>query len=111
MAPRFTNATRKWFLIAAGVVALWAAGSWAYWVGSGSPGTPAEFRRDVADTGLVVVWVANGPTGGTGVVETSCGPADVEINDFDDALRIRWDGNDEAVTADVIEKLTACMRP
>jgi hypothetical protein len=90
------------------LLALLIFGNWLYWWADGSPGTPAEFRENVAETGLDVAWMTSGPRGGSGVVETSCGPTDVDIDDINDVLWIRWEGNREPVSSEVIDALLGC---
>ena len=90
--------------------ALLIFGNWLYWRADGSVGTPAEFRQNVAESGLSVAWTTSGPRGGSGVVETSCGPTDVAIDDINDVLWIRWASNREPVTSEIIDALLACSR-
>jgi len=90
------------------LVALLIFGNWLYWWADGSVGTPAEFRQNVAETGLDVAWTTSGPRGGSGVVETSCGSTDVAIDDVNDVLWIRWADNREPLTSEVIDALLAC---
>ncbi len=90
------------------VVALLFIGSWMYWIGEGRPGTPDDFRQQVADTGLDVAWSNSGPRGGSGVVDTSCGPVVVDIDDSDGELFIRWAGNRAPVTDEVIDAIMSC---
>ena len=92
------------------LLALLIFGNWLYWWADGSVGTPAEFRQDVAETGLNVAWTTSGPRGGSGVVETSCGSIDVAIDDINDVLWIRWADNREPVTGEVIDSLLDCSR-
>jgi len=92
------------------LVALLIFGNWLYWWADGSVGTAAEFRQNVAETGLNVAWSTSGPRGGSGVVDTSCGPTDVAIDDINDVLWIRWEDNREPVSSEVIGALLACSR-
>ena len=70
----------------------------------------AEFRQNVAETGLDVAWTTSGSRGGSGVVETSCGRTDVAIDDINDVLWIRWADNREPVGREVIDALLDCSR-
>lgn len=92
------------------LLALLIFGNWLYWSADGSVGTSTEFRQNVAETGLEVAWTTSGPRGGSGVVETSCGPTDVAIDDINDVLWIRWASNREPATSEVIDALLACSR-
>jgi hypothetical protein len=92
----------------AAVFAVVVIGSYAYWRGEGSPGTPAQFRDRVAAAGLEVDWDNNGPRGGDGSVETDCGTVDVTISELDGELwLIAADGN-ERLADDSIDALLAC---
>jgi hypothetical protein len=62
----------------------------------------------VADVGLTVDWSNSGPRAGAGSVETSCGPVDVEIDEIDGVLWIRWEENREVATHDAIQALLSC---
>ena len=92
----------------AAVAVVLVGGSWLYWVGEGRPGTPAEFRQDVAHTGLVVAWSNAGPRGGSGLVDTSCGPTEVEIDDLDGDLWIRWNDRRAPLERAAIDDLITC---
>lgn len=92
------------------LVALLVFGNWLYWWADGSVGTPAEFRQNVAETGLDVTWTTSGSRGGSGVVETSCGRTDVAIDDINDVLWIRWADNREPISREVIDALLDCSR-
>jgi len=100
-----------WSLLAAGaVVALLVIGSWAYWQADGGVGTPEDFRNQVAATGLEVVWTNSGPRGGSGLVDTSCGPIEVSIDDIGGELWIRWSDNREPITTEVVDAVLVCSR-
>jgi len=100
-----------WSLLAAGaVMALLVIGSWAYWRADGSAGTPEEFRNQVAATGLEVAWSNPGPRGGSGLVDTSCGPIEVSIDDINGEVWIRWSDNREPITAEVVDAVLVCGR-
>jgi hypothetical protein len=97
-------------LLAVAVVALVVVGSLVYWLADGGGGTPADFRQRVSAAGLIVGWSNSGPRGGAGVVDTSCGPVDVEIDEIDDVLWIRWEDNREVATPETIDDLMSCSR-
>jgi hypothetical protein len=96
------------------VVAIFAliivVGSIVYWLADGRVGTPDDFRQRVRDTGLSVEWSNSGPRGGSGSVDTSCGPVDVTIDEIDGQLWIRWSDNREVVTPETIDALRTCSR-
>jgi hypothetical protein len=96
------------------VVAIFAliivVGSIVYWLADGRVGTPDDFRQRVRDTGMNVEWSNSGPRGGSGSVDTSCGPVDVTIDEIDGQLWIRWSDNREVVTPEAIEALRTCSR-
>jgi hypothetical protein len=92
------------------VVALLVIGSWAYWRADGSVGTPEDFRNQVAATGLEVAWSNSGPRGGSGLVDTSCGPIEVSIDDINGELWIGWSDNREPITAEVVDAVLVCSR-
>ena len=85
-------------------------GSIVYWLADGRVGTPDDFRQRVRDTGLSVEWSNSGPRGGSGSVDTSCGPVDVTIDEIDGQLWIRWSDNREVVTPETIDALRTCSR-
>ena len=97
-------------VVAVGIVALIVVGSIVYWLAEGRVGTPDDFRQRVRDTGLNVEWSNTGPRGGSGSVDTSCGPVDVTIDEIDGQLWIRWSDNREVVTPEAIEALRTCSR-
>ena len=97
-------------LLAVAIVALIVVGSLVYWVADGRGGTPGDFRERVSDTGLNVDWSNSGPRGGSGVVDTSCGPVDLEINEIDDVLWISWEENREIATPETIDALLSCSQ-
>lgn len=92
----------------AGGGGLLVIGSWAYWRADGSVGTPEDFRRDVAETGLTVAWSNSSPRGGSGLIETSCGTVEVSVDDIDGELWIRWEDNREPVTTESVDALLLC---
>lgn len=103
----------KSFLIGAacvvGVLVLLAAGNYAYWVGEGRPGTPQEFRDRVAEAGLDVKWLNNGPSAGDGTTVNDCGdPVLVTVNDLGDELWVTSDLGREPLTADSIDRIVEC---
>jgi hypothetical protein len=100
----------KTLIIATAILALLLLGSFAYWHGEGQPGTPNDFRDRVADAGLDVAWSNSGPRGGTGVVDTTCGPVEVTIDELDGQLWIRLTGEHEVLTTDVVDALLSCSR-
>lgn len=104
MTPR-PHSTIGWVLV---VVSLIVTGSMIYWIADGRVGTPDDFRRRVDDAGLEVDWSNSGPRSGTGSVEASCGPLEVEIDEIDDVLWIRWAGNRRAATPDTVDALLSC---
>ena len=89
---------------------LVVAGSSVYWLAEGRPPTPDDFRRRVADAGLRVDWSNSGPRGGSGVVDTACGPVDVTITDMDDQLWIRWADRQAPATRETVDALVSCTR-
>lgn len=95
-------------LVIVGVIAVIAFGSFLYWRGEGSPGTPAQFRERIAATGLVVEWEQNGPRAGDGVVDTDCGRIGVTIDAIDDELWLTTSGVRRLITPDSIDQLIAC---
>jgi hypothetical protein len=97
-------------LVTVAIVALIVVGSMVYWLADGRVGTPDDFRQRVSDAGLNVDWSNSGPRGGSGSVDTSCGPVDVGIDEIDGELWIRWLGNREVVTPDTIDALRSCSR-
>lgn len=97
--------------LAVGFAVLIGFGSWLYWLGEGRPGTPAEFRDQVAETGLVVEWTTNGPRGGDGIVVTDCGPNPVSIQLFEDNLMLVRDEQLVDLTPTVVESVQACEDP
>lgn len=110
MRSRSRNSVGKGVVALVAILALLIAGSVVYWLAEGRPGTPDEFRRRVAEAGLNVAWSNSGPRGGSGVVDTACGPIDVTVNDMDDRLWIRWADRQEPVTREDIDALLSCDR-
>ena len=90
------------------LVLVLVAGSYLYWLGDGMPGTPAEFREQVADGGLIIEWTNSGPRAGSGTVETGCGPVAVDVDELEDGLWIRWEGHRRPLTPEAIDLLTSC---
>ena len=95
---------------AVAIGAFIVTGSLVYWLAEGRGGTPDDFRQRVADAGLNVDWSNSGPRGGTGVVDRTCGPVDVAIDEIDDVLWIRWAENREVATPETIDALLSCSR-
>jgi hypothetical protein len=95
---------------AVAIVTLIVVGSIVYWLADGRVGTPDDFRQRVSDAGLNVEWSNSGPSGGSGSVDTSCGPVDVTIDEIDGELWIRWSDNREVVTSETIDALRSCSR-
>ncbi|MEZ4501565.1 MAG: hypothetical protein R3C39_02970 [Dehalococcoidia bacterium] len=93
------------------LVALLVLGSFAYWWADGRPGTPSDFRGRVADAGLDVAWANSGPRGGSGSVETACGPVAVTVNDLDGELWVEWPGRHEPLTETSVRALLSCASP
>jgi hypothetical protein len=102
------DAARKGTLAAVVVVALLILGSLIYWLGEGQPGSPEDFRQRVAEAGLSVTWSNSGPRGGSGVVDTACGAADVTVNDIDDQLWIRWGDRQALLSRETLDALLSC---
>jgi hypothetical protein len=98
----------KILVVAVVILVLLVLGSFVYWRAEGQPGTPGDFRERVAEAGLDVAWSNSGPRGGTGVVDTTCGPVEVTIDEMDDQLWIRWAGEHEIATGDAIDALLSC---
>jgi hypothetical protein len=96
--------------VAVAIVALMVVGSLIYWMADGQGGTPDDFRQRVSETGLNVGWSNSGPRGGSGSVDTSCGPVDVAIDEIDGELWIRWAENREVATPETIDALLSCSR-
>ena len=96
--------------MAVAFVALIVAGSALYWLADGRGGTPDDFRERVSESGLNVDWSNSGPRGGSGSVDTSCGPVDVTLDEIDDELWIRWANTREVVTPETIDALLSCSR-
>ncbi len=94
--------------MAVAIVAVLVAGSLIYWLADGRGGTPDDFRRRVSEVGLNVDWSNSGPRGGSGSVDTSCGPVDVTVDLIDDALWIRWAESREVATPGTIDALMSC---
>lgn len=110
MSPGSRNLV-AWAAVAlVAAVALFISGSFVYWLTDGQPGTPDDFRQRVTDTGLNVAWSNSGPRGGSGVVDTACGPVDVTVSDIDDRLWLRWADRHEPATREVVAALHACAR-
>jgi len=97
-------------LVAVLIVVLMVVGSTIYWLADGQVGTPEDFRQRVRDTGANVEWSNSGPRGGSGLVDTSCGPVEVTIDDVDGELWIRWAENREVATPEAIDALLSCSR-
>lgn len=97
-------------VIVAVAIAALVLGSVIYWLADGRGGTPDNLRQRVSDTGLNVDWSNSGPRGGSGLVDTSCGPVDVAIDLIDDELWIRWADNREVATQETIDALLSCSR-
>lgn len=92
-----------------GLLLLLAAGNYAYWVGEGRPGTADEFRNRVADAGLEVKWLNNGPTAGDGTAVNACDdPVLVTVNDLDGELWVTSDLGREPLTSEAIDRIVAC---
>ena len=108
MRSRSRNSVGKGAVALVAILALLIAGSVVYWLAEGRPGTPDDFRRRVTDAGLTVAWSNSGPRGGSGVVDTACGPIDVTVNDMDDQLWIRWADRQEPATREAIDALLSC---
>jgi hypothetical protein len=89
---------------------LIVVGSVIYWLADGRAGTPDDLRQRVNDAGLDVGWSNSGPRGGSGRVETTCGPVDVTIDEIDEELWIRWADNREVLTPGAIDALLSCSR-
>jgi len=97
------------FGVVAGVVAaLLLVGSVIYWIGEGRPGSADAFRERVEANGLLVEWENNGPTGGSGFVETNCGLARVDVSEFDDVLTVSWDLGSDKLTPEVVRRIVSC---
>jgi len=97
-------------IAAVAIVTLIVVGSLVYWLADGQGGTPDDFRQRVAEAGLIVVWSNSGPRGGSGSVDTSCGPVDVTIDEIDNELWIRWAEYDRLATPETIGSLLSCNR-
>lgn len=91
------------------IVGLIVLGTWFYWVGEGKPGTPSDFRDQVAATGLVVEWSNNGPTGGDGLVTRDCGPLAVSVEEIDETLWLLWGERREILTSTSAQAFQACQ--
>jgi hypothetical protein len=101
----------RWaLLVAAVILAVAVVGSLLYWLADGRPGTADDFRERVSRTGLNVAWSSAGPRGGSGLVDTRCGPVDVAIDEIDGQLWMRWAANRELLTNRTIEDLLSCSR-
>jgi len=110
MRSNARDTVRRGALAVVAVVALLIVGSFIYWLGEGQPGTPDDLRRRVADAGLSVEWSNSGPRGGSGVVDTTCGPVDVTISELDDQLWIRWTDQQALLSDEVVDALLSCAR-
>lgn len=113
-AVALSRSTRQVAIVVALFVVLLVAGNYVYWVGEGSPGTPAQLRARVSEAGLEVVWSNNGPRGGDGFVETSCGRTVVSVSEAgagDESLWLLVDGTRAELTASVVEALVHCAFP
>jgi hypothetical protein len=97
-------------LVAVAIVALIVVGSIVYWRADDGVGTPDDFRQRVSDAGLNVDWSNSGPRGGSGSIDTTCGPVDVTIDEIEGELWIRWSDNREVVTPETTEALRSCSR-
>jgi len=97
-------------LVTAAIVALIVVGSMGYWLVDGGVGTPDDFRQRVDEAGVNVDWSTSGPRGGSGSLDTSCGPVEVAIDEIDGQLWIRWTDNREVVTPETIDALRSCSR-
>ncbi len=93
------------------IVLVIFVGSLLYWIGEGRPGTPGDFRREVAESGLTVAWSNNGSRAGSGTVETTCGQIGVEISRTDEGIWLRWEENGEILAPSSIGMLIACESP
>ncbi len=102
------SAAWRWAIAALAVVALIVVGSVIYWLADGQGGTADDFRQRVADSGLSVVWSNSGPRGGSGSVETNCGPVDVTVDEIDGELWIQWAGHRELATPETMGALLSC---
>jgi hypothetical protein len=57
---------------------------------------------------MIVEWSNSGPRGGSGVVETSCGPVEVTVDEVDDVLWMRWSENRATLSRQTIDDLLSC---
>ena len=99
--------------IALAIAIAWAvvilAGSYFYWVAEGRPGTPQEFRDRVAEAGLDVRWLNNGPTAGQGTTLNECdAPILVTVDDRQGELWVTSDLGREPLTPQAIERIVEC---
>jgi hypothetical protein len=100
----------RWVFAVVLIVVLIVVGSLVYWSADGRTGTPEDFRQRVADAGLSVEWSNSGPRGGSGTVDTSCGPVEVTIDEIDDQLWIRWSEYRDLVSAETVDLVLSCSR-
>jgi hypothetical protein len=63
-------------------------------------------QRDPAPR--VVRWSNSGPLGGSGVVDTSCGPVEVTVDEVDDVFWMRWSENRATLSRQTIDDLLSC---
>lgn len=83
-------------------------GSFLYWQADGSVGTPEDFRRRVAASGLEVDWSNSGPRGGDGLATTQCGQVGVTVAEIDGVLWLTVSGLRRPLTGSVVESAEAC---
>lgn len=95
-------------LVAMAIVTFPIVGSAIYWLADGQPGSPDDFRRQVAEGGLDVAWSNTGPRGGSGIVDTTCGPVVVTISEVEDALWVRWDDQRAKLSRETVDALLSC---
>ena len=108
MMWRRRRTVREGVFVAFAVFTFLIVGSSLYWLADGRPGLPEDFRRQVAEAGLEVVWSNSGPRGGSGVVETTCGPVVVTVNEVDDSLWVGWDDRRAELSRETVEALVSC---
>lgn len=101
----------RFLVIAVVALGLLLGGSYLYWRGEGSPGTPAQFRQAVRDTGLAVAWDNSGPSAGSGQVATRCGEVTVDISLRDRRLEVRWLTEIAELTPTTAAAITNCDLP
>jgi len=93
--------------VSALVIALFI-GSVLYWQADGSAGTPEDFRRRVAATGLEVDWSNAGPRGGDGLAATECGRVRVTVTEIDSVLWLTVSNFRRPLTSSVVESVESC---